>query len=156
MDIKKDLSAAILVGRSTRMGRDKAFLMLGQQTFIGHLAQTLSVCREVIISTAERKDFSEYGLKVIEDPAQVIRHHVFDTRVRGSPDRTRVDHIPHCNLVAQQKCSLLRHVDRYFIVEHCSENFPEPVLGMPVEKGCFPRLYGWKASKDQYCGILPE
>ena len=95
MDIKKDLSAAILVGRSTRMGRDKAFLMLGQQTFIGHLAQTLSVCREVFISTAERKDFSEYGLKVIEDENRGIGPM---EGIRQSLSHAKTDHVFICSV----------------------------------------------------------
>lgn len=95
MDIKKDLSAAILVGRSTRMGRDKAFLMLGRQTFIGHLAQTLSVCREVFISTAERKDFSEYGLKVIEDENRGIGPM---EGIRQSLSHAKTDHVFICSV----------------------------------------------------------
>ena len=68
MDIQRDLSAAILVGgHSTRMGRDKAFLQLDRQTFIGHLAQELSGCREVFISTCEERDYSDTGLKVLVD-----------------------------------------------------------------------------------------
>lgn len=61
------LSAAILVGRSTRMGQDKALLKLGEQTFIGHLAEELSVCDEVFISKTLDADYSEYGLTVIQD-----------------------------------------------------------------------------------------
>ncbi|MCR5651399.1 MAG: molybdenum cofactor guanylyltransferase [Lachnospiraceae bacterium] len=63
----ENISAAILVGRSRRMGCDKALLVLNDQTFIGHLAQECSVCREVFVSAAEAKDYSEYGLKVIVD-----------------------------------------------------------------------------------------
>ncbi len=95
MDIKKDLSAAILVGRSTRMGRDKAFLMLGRQTFIGHLAQALSVCREVFISTAEWKDFSEYKLKVIEDENSGIGPM---EGIRQSLSHAKTDHVFICSV----------------------------------------------------------
>lgn len=62
-----DLSASILVGRSTRMGRDKAFLTLDAQTFVGRLAHEFSGCCEVFISTALKKDFSLYGLPVVEE-----------------------------------------------------------------------------------------
>ncbi len=80
MDIQKDLSAAILVGRSRRMGRDKALLQLNRQTFIGHLAQELSGCREVFISACEERDYSDTGLEVLVDerenvgPMEGIRH----------------------------------------------------------------------------------
>lgn len=67
MDIKKNLSAAILVGRSTRMGRDKAMLTLDKQTFIGHLARELSGCHEVFISSVFDSDYSDYGLRMFVD-----------------------------------------------------------------------------------------
>ena len=67
MNIQKDISAAILVGRSTRMGRDKALLEVSQQTFIGHLAQELSGCREVFISSVIKTDYPDYGLKTVPD-----------------------------------------------------------------------------------------
>ena len=71
MDIQRDLSAVILVGgHSSRMGRDKAFLRLERQTFIAHLAQELSGCREVFISTCEDRDYSDTGLKVLVDERQ--------------------------------------------------------------------------------------
>ena len=66
-EIRKTISAAILVGRSTRMGRDKALLQLDQQTFLGHLAEELSVCHEVFISQTLNNDYSGYGLTVIPD-----------------------------------------------------------------------------------------
>ena len=62
--VLENLSAAILVGRSTRMGRDKALLPLDQQTFIGRLAGELSLCREVFISACEMRDYSDYGLSL--------------------------------------------------------------------------------------------
>ena len=62
-----ELSASILIGKSKRMGRDKALLMLGHQTFIGHLIQELSVCPEVFIASSVDNDYSGYGLKVIKD-----------------------------------------------------------------------------------------
>ena len=37
-----NLSAAILIGRSTRMGRDKALLELNHQTFLGRLVEELA------------------------------------------------------------------------------------------------------------------
>ena len=66
-EIRETISAAILVGRSTRMGRDKALLQLDQQTFLGHLAEELSVCHEVFISQTLNNDYSGYGLTVIPD-----------------------------------------------------------------------------------------
>ncbi|MCR5301603.1 MAG: molybdenum cofactor guanylyltransferase [Lachnospiraceae bacterium] len=65
--LTSDLSAAVLVGLSTRMGSDKARLVLNEQTFIGHLIQELSICREVFISTTLDTDYSEYGVKVFVD-----------------------------------------------------------------------------------------
>lgn len=67
MEISKDLSAAILVGRSTRMGRDKALLVFNRQTFIDHLIQELSGCREVFISSVIKTDYPDYGLKTVPD-----------------------------------------------------------------------------------------
>lgn len=68
MDIQRDLSAVILVGgHSRRMGRDKALLKLDRQTFIGHLAQELSGCREVFIASCKERDYSDTGLKVLVD-----------------------------------------------------------------------------------------
>jgi molybdopterin-guanine dinucleotide biosynthesis protein A len=67
MEISRDLSAAILVGRSTRMGRDKALLVFNRQTFIDHLIQELSGCREVFISSVIKTDYPDYGLKTVPD-----------------------------------------------------------------------------------------
>ena len=64
---KIGLSASILIGRSKRMGRDKAKLKIGQQTFLGHIIQELSICDEVFLSSAVNNDYSEYGLDVIMD-----------------------------------------------------------------------------------------
>ena len=72
MSNKTGLSAVILVGRSTRMGRDKALLELGGQTFVSRLAQELSVCDEVFVSGPSGRDYSGYGLKVVEDEHQGI------------------------------------------------------------------------------------
>ena len=72
MSNKTGLSAVILVGRSTRMGRDKALLELEGQTFISRLAQALSVCDEVFVSGPSGRDYSGYGLKVVEDEHQGI------------------------------------------------------------------------------------
>ncbi|MBO7662011.1 MAG: molybdenum cofactor guanylyltransferase [Clostridia bacterium] len=62
-----DLSAAILIGKSTRMGQDKALLTLDHTTFVGRLARELSVCGEVFISTTLPKDYEDVGLDVIHD-----------------------------------------------------------------------------------------
>ena len=67
MESNMNLSAAILIGQSTRMGRDKALLMLNGQTFVGRLAGELSFCDEVFISTTLEYDYSEFGLKVVTD-----------------------------------------------------------------------------------------
>ena len=72
MDIQRELSAAILVGRSTRMGRDKALLELNQQTFIGHLAHELSGCREVFAVACVKRDYSDAGLEVLVDERQNV------------------------------------------------------------------------------------
>ncbi len=75
-----NLSSAILIGRSTRMGRDKALLMLNQQTFLGRLVQELSGCGEVFLSAVSDRGYSGYGLKVLTDenpkvgPMEGIRH----------------------------------------------------------------------------------
>lgn len=67
-----NLSAAILVGRSTRMGRDKALLELDRQTFLGRLARELSICDEVLICAPLGREYSDYGLRVIPDEHQGI------------------------------------------------------------------------------------
>ena len=67
MNIKTDLSAAILVGRSTRMGRDKALLVFNRQTFIDHLIRELSGCREVFISSVIKTEYPDYGLRTVPD-----------------------------------------------------------------------------------------
>ena len=72
MSDKTGLSGVILVGPSTRMGRDKALLELGHQTFISRLTQELSVCDEVFVSGPSGRDYSRYGLKVVEDEHQGI------------------------------------------------------------------------------------
>ena len=72
MSNKMGISAVILVGRSTRMGRDKALLELGHQTFISRLAQELSICDEVFVSGPSGRDYSGYGLKMVEDECQGI------------------------------------------------------------------------------------
>ncbi len=69
-ETKLNLSAAILVGLSTRMGRDKALLEVDGQSFIGRLAKELSVCREVFISSTLENDYSACGVPVVRDVHQ--------------------------------------------------------------------------------------
>ena len=75
-----NLSAAILIGHSTRMGCDKALLKLKHQTFLGRLAEELAGCSELFISCAAAGDYSDCGLEVLVDehlnigPIEGIRH----------------------------------------------------------------------------------
>ena len=64
-----NLSAAILAGgQSSRMGRDKALLVLNRQRLIDRLVQEFSAsCSEVIISAARQDDYKECGVPVVAD-----------------------------------------------------------------------------------------
>ena len=64
-----NLSAAILAGgQSSRMGRDKALLVLNRQRLIDRLVQEFSAsCSEIVISAAHQDDYKECGVPVVAD-----------------------------------------------------------------------------------------
>ena len=72
MSNKTGLSAVILVGRSTRMGRDKALLELDHQTFMDRLARELSICDEVFVCAPLGREYPDCRLRVIPDEQQGI------------------------------------------------------------------------------------
>lgn len=65
-----NFSAVILAGgRSTRMGRDKAFLEMGGQTLLERQIETVRAAgaAEVFISGRPATDYSTFGLRVVHD-----------------------------------------------------------------------------------------
>lgn len=63
-------SAAILAGgKSSRMGRDKAFLEIGGQTLLAHQIELVQAAgaTEIFISGRADTDYSNFGLPVLQD-----------------------------------------------------------------------------------------
>jgi len=59
-------------GKSSRMGRDKGFVKLGNENLIDIAIRNLSiVCSEVVIS-ANHPDYENFGLKVVRDQYESI------------------------------------------------------------------------------------
>ena len=78
-----NLSAAILVGKSTRMGRDKALLELDHQTFMDRLARELSICDEVFVCAPLGREYPDCRLRVIPDEQQGIGHKHYMFMLKG-------------------------------------------------------------------------
>ncbi len=65
---KTEISAGILAGgRSSRMGTNKAFIRINNESIISRLIRELSCLDEIIISAAERGIYEDTGLKVVYD-----------------------------------------------------------------------------------------
>jgi molybdopterin-guanine dinucleotide biosynthesis protein A len=71
----KKISAIILArGPSVRIKKDKAFLKIGEQTFVERIIQKIApVCNEIIISTKRPAKWTKYSkrAKVIKDSLRV-------------------------------------------------------------------------------------
>lgn len=67
MPLEKVTGFVLAGGKSTRMGRDKAALLLDGRTLLEHALATLrQVCREVVI-LGPRQLYGDYGAAVVED-----------------------------------------------------------------------------------------
>src|SRR5438045_208943 len=67
---KMNFSAVILAGgKSSRMGRDKAFLEIGGQTLLARQIQLVRAigANEIFISGREGPDYSDFGCQVLKD-----------------------------------------------------------------------------------------
>ena len=84
-----DLSVGVLAGgKSSRMGRDKVFLKIGEKTFIEHICEELSCFGELLISCRDPEKFSALGYAMVTDERdgfgplegirQLIRHAACD------------------------------------------------------------------------------
>ena len=84
-----DLSVGVLAGgKSSRMGRDKVFLKIGEKTFIEHICEELSCFGELLISCRDPEKFSALGYATVTDERdgfgplegirQLIRHAACD------------------------------------------------------------------------------
>jgi molybdenum cofactor guanylyltransferase len=68
MITKENLTVILLAGgKSSRMGEDKAFLMLRGKTFCEHIiAAALPCCKELIIVANDQR-YTQFGFKVVTD-----------------------------------------------------------------------------------------
>ena len=84
-----DLSVGVLAGgKSSRMGRDKVFLKIGEKTFIEHICEELSCFGELLISCRDPEKFRGLGYATVTDERdgfgplegirQLIRHAACD------------------------------------------------------------------------------
>jgi molybdopterin-guanine dinucleotide biosynthesis protein A len=63
-----DTGAVILAGgKSSRMGRDKALLRLGRETFLEKILAQLSRFPEIFISASREGDYTRFGVPVVLD-----------------------------------------------------------------------------------------
>lgn len=69
LDLKQQISCIILAGgKSTRMGREKAFFRIGKKTIIEEQKDTLShIFEEIIIVTNALNNFKNINAKVVKD-----------------------------------------------------------------------------------------
>lgn len=68
---KSEASAVILCGgKSTRMGQDKAGLLIGKKTFLQQIEENVSRADEVLLSVKDRRDYPEIAARHIEDSKQ--------------------------------------------------------------------------------------
>ena len=68
---KSGISAIILCGgKSTRMGKDKAGLLIGKKTFLQQIEEHVSGADEVLLSVKDRRDYPEIEARHIEDLEQ--------------------------------------------------------------------------------------
>lgn len=68
---KSGVSAVILCGgKSTRMGQDKAGLLIGKKTFLQQIEENVSGADEVLLSVKDRLDYPEIMARHIEDLEQ--------------------------------------------------------------------------------------
>ena len=66
--IKSGSSAVILCGgKSTRMGQDKAGLLIEKKTFLQQIEENLKDADEILLSVKDRRDYPEIGTRHIED-----------------------------------------------------------------------------------------
>ena len=66
--IKSGSSAVILCGgKSTRMGQDKAGLLIGKKTFLQQIEENLKDADEILLSVKNRRDYPEIGARHVED-----------------------------------------------------------------------------------------
>ena len=65
---KSEISAIILCGgKSTRMGKDKAGLLIRKKTFLQQIEEHVSGADEVLLSVKDRRDYPEIEARHIED-----------------------------------------------------------------------------------------
>ena len=65
---KYGVSAVILCGgKSTRMGQDKAGLLIGKKTFLQQIEENVSSADEVLLSVKDRRDYPEIMARHVED-----------------------------------------------------------------------------------------
>ena len=66
--IKSGSSAVILCGgKSTRMGQDKAGLLIEKKTFLQQIEENLKDADEILLSVKNRRDYPEIGARHVED-----------------------------------------------------------------------------------------
>ena len=59
-------------GKSTRMGEDKALLRVGNERIIDRIIKQFADCGELVISCADREDYSFTGIKCVADENEGI------------------------------------------------------------------------------------
>ena len=68
---KSGISAIILCGgKSTRMGKDKAGLLIGKKTFLQQIEEQVSGADDLLLSVKDRRDYPEIEARHIEDLEQ--------------------------------------------------------------------------------------
>ena len=72
------ISAVILCGgKSSRMGTDKANLLIGEETFLEHIQKNLAGAGEVLLSVETETDYPKNEIRHIEDIYKDIKPSVF-------------------------------------------------------------------------------
>ena len=66
--MRQDISAGILAGgKSSRMGKDKALIRIGNERFIDRIARELEDCSEIMVSAGQNRSYEELGFPVVYD-----------------------------------------------------------------------------------------
>ena len=93
-------------------------------------------------------------VRLLQDAPKIVRHGVFDARIRRAGDLARGDHIPQRNAVFKQERALFRDRARRLLTAHRREHAPEAVLRVVVEKLPLARLDRRELAENQNAAVF--
>ncbi len=126
------LGVVLAGGRSRRMGRDKAALLLDGRCFLDHVAQAMrSLVDEVVVSVAWRGDASAERYRFVEDalPDRGPLGGLLSVLDRVDAGRLLVAPCDAPGLTSSVFETLLAHADRAAVVVAADQSHEQPLIG---------------------------